>query len=85
MEPIPVDHALRKLFAGLTEHAFMAELGVTDTRLIDYVTELLARFAQSRDETAFELLVWRHAALVQRICRSVLKDHHASEDAAQAG
>jgi len=47
-------------------------------------TELLARFAQSRDETAFELLVWRHAALVQRICRSVLKDHHASEDAAQA-
>ena len=28
--------------------------------------ELLARFAQTRDETAFELLVWRHAALVQR-------------------
>jgi RNA polymerase sigma factor (sigma-70 family) len=47
-------------------------------------TELLARFAQFRDETAFELLVWRHAALIQRICRSVLKDHHASEDAAQA-
>jgi RNA polymerase sigma factor (sigma-70 family) len=47
-------------------------------------TELLARFAQSRDETAFELVVWRHAALVQRICRAVLKDHHAAEDAAQA-
>lgn len=47
-------------------------------------TELLARFAQSRDETAFELIVWRHAALVQRICRAVLGDHHASEDAAQA-
>ena len=46
--------------------------------------ELLARFAQSRDETAFELLVWRHAALVQRVCRAVLKDHHAAEDAAQA-
>jgi hypothetical protein len=47
VEPIPVDHPLRKLFAGLTEHAFMAELGVTDVRLIDYVAELLARFVHA--------------------------------------
>jgi RNA polymerase sigma factor (sigma-70 family) len=46
--------------------------------------ELLARFATTRDEAAFELLVWRHAALVQRICRAILKNHHAAEDAAQA-
>src|SRR5262245_48328049 len=46
--------------------------------------ELLARFAAARDESAFELLVWRHAALVQRVCRAVLRDHHAAEDAAQA-
>jgi RNA polymerase sigma factor (sigma-70 family) len=46
--------------------------------------ELLARFAAARDESAFELLVWRHAALVQRVCRGVLRDHHAAEDAAQA-
>jgi RNA polymerase sigma factor (sigma-70 family) len=46
--------------------------------------DLLARFAATRDESAFELLVWRHAALVQRICRAVLRDHHAAEDAAQA-
>jgi len=39
---------------------------------------------QPRDESAFELLVWRHAALVQRVCRAVLRDHHAAEDAAQA-
>jgi DNA-directed RNA polymerase specialized sigma24 family protein len=45
---------------------------------------LLERFAAARDESAFELLVWRHAALVQRVCRGVLHDHHAAEDAAQA-
>ena len=46
--------------------------------------ELLARFAASRDEAAFELLVWRHAGLVRRVCRGRLHDHHAAEDAAQA-
>ena len=45
---------------------------------------LLERFAAARDESAFELLVWRHAGLVQRVCRGVLHDHHAAEDAAQA-
>lgn len=46
--------------------------------------ELIARFAADRDATAFELLVWRHAALVLRTCRGVLRDGHAAEDAAQA-
>src|SRR4051812_23255747 len=46
--------------------------------------DLVARFAATRDESAFELLVWRHAALVQRVCRAGLRDHHAAEDAAQA-
>src|SRR5262245_51737897 len=46
--------------------------------------DLLGRFAATRDESAFELLVWRHAALVQRVCQAVLHDHHAAEDAAQA-
>src|SRR4051794_39057773 len=45
---------------------------------------LLARFAQDRDEAAFELLVWRHAGAVLRTCRGVLRDPHAAEDAAQA-
>jgi RNA polymerase sigma factor (sigma-70 family) len=46
--------------------------------------DLVARFAATRDQAAFELLVWRHAALVQRVCQAVLRDHHAAEDAAQA-
>lgn len=40
-EPDP----LRKLFAALTEHAFLAELGLADTKVIDYLSRLLARFA----------------------------------------
>jgi hypothetical protein len=40
----PADHPLRRLFAGLTEHAFLTSIGITDPPLIDYVTELLTRF-----------------------------------------
>jgi hypothetical protein len=40
----PPNHPLRRLFAGLTEHAFLTSIGVTDPPLIDYVSELLTRF-----------------------------------------
>jgi len=40
----PVDHPLRRLFAGLTEHAFLARLGIADPPLVDYVSDLLSRF-----------------------------------------
>ncbi|HJZ94715.1 MAG TPA: hypothetical protein VKE40_27870 [Gemmataceae bacterium] len=40
----PPNHPLRRLFAGLTEHAFLTAIGVTDPPLIDYVSELLTRF-----------------------------------------
>lgn len=38
---------LRRFFAGLTEYAFETQLGVADTQLIDYITELLARFVHA--------------------------------------
>src|SRR5262249_50682218 len=45
---------------------------------------LLRRYAVFRDGAAFELLVWRHGAMVQRVCRGVLRDAGAVEDAFQA-
>ena len=38
---------VRRYFAGITEHTFHADLGVTDTQLVDYLTDLLTRFIRS--------------------------------------
>lgn len=46
--------------------------------------QLLARFAEHGDADAFELLVWRHGAMVAGTCRRILGDAHAAEDACQA-
>src|SRR5262249_7768838 len=44
---IPESHPLHRLFRGLTEHAFMTELGIGDPPLVGYVAELLAGFVPS--------------------------------------
>jgi RNA polymerase sigma factor (sigma-70 family) len=46
--------------------------------------ELLERFRVGREETAFALLVQRHGPMVQGVCRRLLADVHAAEDAFQA-
>jgi RNA polymerase sigma factor (sigma-70 family) len=46
--------------------------------------ELLERFATGREEAAFRALVERHGPMVLGVCRRVLQDPHAAEDAFQA-
>jgi RNA polymerase sigma factor (sigma-70 family) len=46
--------------------------------------ELLERYARSRDETAFELLLWRHGSMVHGVCRRLLRRAEDAEDAFQA-
>lgn len=44
---IPETHPLHRLFRGLTESTFLAELGIGDPGLVGYVAGLLARFVPS--------------------------------------
>lgn len=37
-------HPLRRMLAGLTEQAFLQELGIGDPPLVDYLSALLSRF-----------------------------------------
>lgn len=53
MNSLPCNHPLRRMFSGLTEHAFLSVLGVAEPPLIDYLSELLARFIHN--DTVFRL------------------------------
>jgi RNA polymerase sigma factor (sigma-70 family) len=46
--------------------------------------QLLDDFVARRDEASFDVLVWRHGAMVLSLCQRVLHDTHEAEDAFQA-
>ena len=51
--------------------------GVTDGQLLE-------RFVRQRDETAFEVLVWRHGPMVLALGQRMLHNAHDAEDVLQA-
>ncbi len=67
--------AVKKHVAALYQHG--TATGLTDGFLLD-------RFRSGPDESAFSLLVERHAPMVLHVCRRILRDRHDAEDAAQA-
>src|SRR5271166_6442065 len=69
--PHPLLHHLRHLIGSVPAAA------MTDTQLLE-------QFVAHRDETAVEVLVRRHGQLVFGVCRRVLHNVHAAEDAFQA-
>src|SRR5262249_32031175 len=46
--------------------------------------ELLDRWRKHRDPMVFEVLVWRHGAMVWNVCRRILRHEPDAEDAFQA-
>src|SRR6266446_3600688 len=51
--------------------------GMTEAQLVE-------RFAERRDEAAFEALVAHHGPMVLSVCRGVLRDPNDADDAFQA-
>src|SRR5262245_53846670 len=46
--------------------------------------QLIRRFVERRDQAAFASILLRHGPLVFGVCRQILRDPHAAEDAFQA-
>ncbi len=73
-----MSHGFQRIVAHLRKMIDRSGLGDSTDR------ELLARFAATSDGDAFTAIVTRHAGLVLGVCRRVLGNDAAAEDAFQA-
>jgi hypothetical protein len=71
-------HPLHRLFRGLAEHTFMAELGIGDPGLVGYVANLLTQFVPSD-------AVWRLRDDQGRRLQQVTSMIAAAESSADSG
>jgi RNA polymerase sigma factor (sigma-70 family) len=46
--------------------------------------QILERFVERRDESAFEAILYRHGAMVRNVCRQMLFDPHEVDEAVQS-
>lgn len=46
MKPSDSTSSLNRFFVGMSEYVFHSQLGVVDTQLVDYVSQLLVRFTR---------------------------------------
>jgi len=67
---------------GMTRPPLLRALQAADAGLPD--GQLLGQFVGHGDVSALDALVRRHGPMVWNVCRRVLGDHHAAEDAFQA-
>jgi hypothetical protein len=77
MRGLPENHALHRLFRGLTESTFLEELGIGDPRLVGYVADLLARFVPASE-------VWRirdaNGSRITRVAAMVAEAESSPDD-----
>jgi hypothetical protein len=79
LSAIPESHPLHRLFRGLTEYAFMNELGIGDPSLVGYVAELLASFVPCQG--VWRIRDARGRPLVQ--VTAMIAEAEAADDAAR--
>jgi RNA polymerase sigma factor (sigma-70 family) len=77
---------VNRMTHGATGHLLRQLRQMVGAQAADDLTDrqLLERFVQRRDETAFAVLVRRHGPMVLGVCQRVLRDPHDVEDAFQA-
>jgi DNA-directed RNA polymerase specialized sigma24 family protein len=72
--PVTMLHEVLRLLRRATP----AEQGIVSD------AQLLGRYVRGHDESAFAEIVQRHGPMVRGVCRRLLADEHAAEDAFQA-